>query len=325
MAELPADFKATLESYQGPLDLLLYLIKKEEVDIFDIPIGRITEQYFQYLSILQAVDPNSCGEFLVMASNLMEIKSRSLLPTEPALEGEAGEDPRIELVRQLLEYKKYKERALLLARRIDEFGRRFNRPPIRLPDQPPEEMEDPLVLGSVSVWDLLSAFHRVQLSLGERVPHRVVFEERPIDEYIAAIQEKGAGRDRGRILFDDLFGDCRDVYDALGYFLAMLEMAKRRLVRFHQEVLFGPIEIEVLPEPPTDATFVPADVTAEGGPAGVGTVFSPLGPPEGTSVPPPLGPPDPPEPTGSARYPTSGAAPGPAEGLPENDPGTEGG
>jgi segregation and condensation protein A len=269
MAELPAEFKATLESYQGPLDLLLYLIKKDEVDIFDIPIGRITEQYFRYLTILQGVDPNACGEFLVMASNLMEIKSRSLLPTEPVVEGEELDDPRIELVRQLLEYKKYKERALLLTRRMEEYSRRFPRPPAHLPDLPPGEIDDPMLLGNVSVWDLLSALHRIQLSLGERVPHRVVFEDRPIGEYIDSIREKGKLRESGRMLFDELFSDCRDVFDAIGYFLAMLEMAKRRLLRFHQEVLFGPIEIEVLEPPPEDpvAAAEAGEPVAEGGPA----------------------------------------------------------
>ncbi len=272
MVQLPAEFKATLESYQGPLDLLLYLIKKEEVDIFDIPIGRITEQYFAYLTILQSIDPNACGEFLVMAANLMEIKSRSLLPTEPALAGEESEDPRIELVRQLLEYKKYKERAMLLARRIDETSRRFHRPTADLPEGPPEEAESPLDLGNVSVWDLLSAFHRIQLSLGERGPHRVLHEERPMDDYIDAIRERGEEGSR-KFLFDELFSECRDVYDAICFFLAILEMAKRRLVRFHQEVLFGPIEIEVLEAPPEEP---PPPAAREGG--GPGEVDRPIPP-----------------------------------------------
>lgn len=265
MPQLPAEFKAALESYQGPLDLLLYLIKKEEVDVFDIPIARITEQFLRHLAVLQAIDPNACGEFLVMAANLMEIKSRSLLPTEPALGGEEMDDPRIELVRQLLEYKKYKERALLLSRRIDEFSRRFRRPEAELPDLPPgQEPEEPLDLGSISVWDLLSAFHRIQLSLGDRGPHRVVFEDRPMDDYIKDIQERAASAIGHPLIFDEFFGDCRDIYDAIGYFLAILEMAKRHMVRFHQEELFGPISIELR----TDVSPEPTGNTAE--PAGDG-------------------------------------------------------
>src|SRR4029453_12051176 len=124
MVQLPSEFRPALETYRGPLDLLLYLIKKDEVDIFDIPILRIVEQYQLYLELLKDLDPNACGEFLVMAAHLMEIKSKLLLPREELDEAEEMEDPRIELVRQLLEYKKYKERALLLERRTDERRRR---------------------------------------------------------------------------------------------------------------------------------------------------------------------------------------------------------
>jgi segregation and condensation protein A len=244
--QLPTEFRAALESYQGPLDLLLYLIRKEEVDILDIPVGRITEQYCAYLSILQTVDPNACGEFLVMAANLMEIKSRSLLPTEPPLPGEETEDPRIELVRQLLEYKKYKERALLLQERMDERGRRFRRAAPAPETGEPEELEGPLNLGNVSVWDLLTAFHRIQLAIGERGPYQVMYKDRPIEDYIAGICARAETAVDRRILFEDVFADCNDIYDAIGFFLAVLEMAKRRRLLIHQEVAFGPIEITVL-------------------------------------------------------------------------------
>jgi segregation and condensation protein A len=243
MIQLPTEFRAALESYQGPLDLLLYLIKREEVDILDIPVGRITEQYCAYLRILQSVDPNACGEFLVMATQLMEIKSRSLLPTESPLPGEEMEDPRVELVRQLLEYKKYKERALLLAQRIEDHSRRFQRPPARLPGLGEEEPSTPLNLGNVSIWDLLTAFHRIQLAIGARGPHRVLFEDRPLEDYISSIRARAEASFNRRILFDDLFASCRDIYDAIGYFLAILEMAKQRLLSLHQEEMFGPIEI----------------------------------------------------------------------------------
>jgi segregation and condensation protein A len=255
MVQLPAEFRATLESYQGPLDLLLYLIKKEEVDILDIPVGRITEQYCAYLSVLQAVDPNVCGEFLVVAANLMEIKSRTLLPSEPPLLAEESEDPRMELVRQLLEYKKYKERAMLLAERLEDQSRRFRRTAAPLPGLPEDLAEGPLDLGNVSVWDLLTAFHRIQLAIGERGPHRVMHEDRPLEDYIAAIQLRAEGQPERRFLFEDLFTGCRDIYDAVGYFVAILELAKRGLLTLHQEELFGPIEIVVLAEtaPPIPA------------------------------------------------------------------------
>lgn len=265
MIQLPTEFRAALESYQGPLDLLLYLIRKEEVDILDIPIGRITEQYCAYLSILQKVDPNACGEFLVMAANLMEIKSRSLLPTEPALPGEEAEDPRIELVRQLLEYKKYKERALLLQERMEERIRRFKRWPQTLEPEA-QDLEGPLDLGSVSVWDLLTAFHRIQLAIGERGPYQVMYKERPIEDYIAGIRARAESASDRRILFEEVFADCNDIYDAIGFFLAILEMAKRRLLLLRQEELFGPIEITVLEGTGDDANDGPPDGGPESAP-----------------------------------------------------------
>ena len=248
MIQFPTEFRTSLESYQGPLDLLLYLIKKDEVDILDIPVSRITAQFFTYLSVLQSIDPNACGDFLVMAAHLMEVKSRTLLPTEPKLEGEEMEDPRMELVRQLLEYKKYKERAMLLSDRLDRHSRRYRRPETALPEGL-EPDESPLDLGSVTVWDLLSAFHRIQLAIGERGPHRVVHEQRPVEDYISSLEER-AGRSPGRqFRFETVFEECRDIYDAIGFLLALLEMAKRRMLTFRQDEPFGIIEVVVFESP----------------------------------------------------------------------------
>src|SRR5271155_645693 len=120
---MEADYKVKLEVFEGPLDLLLYLIKKEEVDIYDIPIERITNQYMEYLTLMQMLNLEVAGEFLVMAATLMYIKSRMLLPVDQQVadsEEEEGEDPRWELIRQLVEYKKFKDAALQLGRREDE-------------------------------------------------------------------------------------------------------------------------------------------------------------------------------------------------------------
>ena len=127
---MEADYKVKLEVFEGPLDLLLYLIKKEEVDIYDIPIQRITNQYMQYLSLMQLLNLEVAGEFLVMAATLMYIKSRMLLPADQQVtdtEVEEGEDPRWELIRQLVEYKKFKDAALQLGRREDEQANIFPR------------------------------------------------------------------------------------------------------------------------------------------------------------------------------------------------------
>jgi segregation and condensation protein A len=244
MVELPSEFRARLDSYSGPLDLLLYLIKKEEVDVFDIPIARVVEQYQIYLDVIRQVDPNICGEFLVMAANLMEIKSKLLLPREELAEDEELEDPRLELVRQLLEYKKYKERAFLLQQRIDERCRRHERPPISLD---PEDLEGagPVYLGNVSVWDLLTAFHRIQIALAAREPHRVVIQDRPIEEFIAEIRALLADRPERSARFEDLFSGAQSRHEAICILLALLEMAKERLISVTQTELFGPIEVRL--------------------------------------------------------------------------------
>ncbi len=244
MVQLPTEFKTHLDDYRGPLDLLLYLIKKEEINILDIPISSITEQYLTYLQILRKFDPNVCGEFLVTAAQLMEIKSKTLLPVE-ALEGEAEEldDPRLELVLQLLEYKKYKERALLLERMMAEHGQRCQRPELDLNEEALRSLPNRLL--DVSIWDLVTAFQKVQLALSLRQPHRVLLEDRPIEEYMEAICLKIESQTDRRIRFQDLFTECRDRYDAIGFFLALLELAKEGRIRFHQEELFGPIEVEL--------------------------------------------------------------------------------
>lgn len=244
MVQLPSEFRPAVEAYQGPLDLLLYLIKRDEVDVFDIPIVRIVQQYQIHIEVLKQVDPNSCGEFLVVAAHLMEIKSKLLLPKEELPDGEEMEDPRIELVRQLLEYKKYKERAMLLERRIEERRRRYERPQIDLGEEV-IETEGAVHLGNISVWDLFTAFHKIQLALGAREPHRVVMKDRPLEEYISSVEEF-LGRFTARTArFDELFSEARNRYEAIGYLLAILEMAKERRLSFHQEDLFGPIEVRL--------------------------------------------------------------------------------
>ncbi len=244
---MPPEFKAQLESYRGPLDLLLFLIKKDEIDIFDIPIARIIEQYQVYLEILREIDPNLCGEFLVMAAQLMEIKSKLLLPREQLPDGEPMEDPRLELVRQLLEYKKYKERALLLQRRLAERERRYERPPLPFDAEDAEPFEA-IDLGNVSIWDLFTAFHRIQLAIAAKTPHRIVARDRPLEEYIAAVQASLASASQGTRRFEELFEGAESVSEAVGFFLAILEMAKRYWIAISQEELFGPITVRLRSE-----------------------------------------------------------------------------
>ncbi len=244
MVQLPSEFRPALETYQGPLDLLLYLIRRDEIDVFDIPIARIVQQYQIYLEVLSQLDPNACGDFLVMAAHLMEIKSKLLLPREELADDGDMEDPRIELVRQLLEYKKYKERALLLEKRIEERRRRHERPRIDLGDGE-IDTEGAIHLGNVSIWDLFTAFHKIQIALGAREPHRVVLRDRPIEEYIALVETFLRRLPRRTARFEDLFSEARNRYEAIGFLLAILELAKERRLSFTQEEIFGPIEVRL--------------------------------------------------------------------------------
>src|SRR5437773_7763124 len=157
---MEADYKVKLEVFEGPLDLLLYLIKKEEVDIYDIPIERITNQYMEYLTLMKLLNLEVAGEFLVMAATLMYIKSRMLLPVDQQVtdsEAEEGEDPRWELIRQLVEYKKFKDAALQLAQREEEQAKIF---PRRAGDAA-IEADAEVPLAEVSIFDLINAFNEV--------------------------------------------------------------------------------------------------------------------------------------------------------------------
>jgi segregation and condensation protein A len=244
MAKPQPDFRATVETYSGPLDLLLYLIRKDEVDVFDIPVSRVIEQYHEHLDYLREIDPNVSGEFLVMAARLMEVKSKLLLPRE-TLEGEDEEyeDPRLELVKQLLEYKKFKERALLLEKKIDAHKRRYVRPAQKLSIDA-EGVTEPLPLGNTDVWDLLTAFHRIQLAIGRRVPHEIMLEDRPIAEFIEEVKETLRAAPEEGCLFEDLFRGARTQNEAIGYFLAILELAKEYILKVIQDELGQEIRVQ---------------------------------------------------------------------------------
>ncbi len=244
MADPHPDFRATVETYSGPLDLLLYLIRKDEVDVFDIPVSRVIEQYHEHLDFLRDIDPNVSGEFLVMAARLMEVKSKLLLPREVLEdEDEEYEDPRLELVKQLLEYKKFKERALLLEKKMDSHKRRYVRPRQEL-DIDAEDVTEPLPLGNTDVWDLLTAFHRIQLVIAQRVPHEVMLEDRPIEDFIGEVEALLQAASAGGCLFEDLFQGARTRGEAIGYFIAVLELAKQHILTITQDELGSEIRVQ---------------------------------------------------------------------------------
>jgi len=233
-------YKVKLEVFEGPLDLLLYLIKKEELDIYDIPIAKITDQYLEYLELMQLLDLSIAGEFLVMAATLMHIKSKLLLPPDQT-EGEEPEetDPRAELVRRLLEYKKFKEAASELSQMESHQKHFFSRvgPGAKIDDLPPVEGE----FFEASLFDLITAFTKVLKDVPKDAFYRVVKDEFTVSEKIHDILH--LVMDRKKIFFTELFKAAKNKVEIVTTFLAVLELIKIREIVVLQTVPFGEIEI----------------------------------------------------------------------------------
>lgn len=233
-------FSAHLTTYAGPLDLLLYLIHKNEIDIFDIPISLILEQYLAHVAELESrgeLNLSEAGEFLVLAARLMEIKSRMLLPKpedaeeDELLEAEL-EDPRTGLVEQLLAYREIKERAILLEGVHRQRGLCFERIP---PDEIPEP-EAVLELGEVTLWDLCAAFQRIVDAAQTRDQVRVIeFDEIPVEAVIRVLHARLEQTPDAVFVFHELFPRDASVGVLIAHFLAILEMARLQLVRITQD------------------------------------------------------------------------------------------
>lgn len=240
------DFRVELEIFRGPLDLLLYLVRKHEVEIVDIPIAPITDQFLDYLAVLKELDVNAVGDFLEMASTLVEIKSRSVLPRGGEVEEELA-DPRQELVRRLLEYKKFKDAASMLEERSRDWQQHFGRMASDQPSGKPDLSEQEI--HEVELWDLVSAFGRIMRDIEAGKPSNIVYDDTPIHVYMAQINEVLV--ERGRLAFRDLFKPGMHKSALIGMFLALLELVRHHQVRTDQHQLFG--EIVVLPGPSANA------------------------------------------------------------------------
>jgi segregation and condensation protein A len=245
-----ADYRIELDVYHGPLDLLLYLIKRDEIDIHDIPIARVTEQFMRYVETLRQIDIEAAGDFLVMAATLMEIKSAMMLPREEqaTADGAEGEvvdaaDPRFELVQQLLAYKRFKDAAAALDERRELFNARFPRKPAKF-DNTPAELP-PLDLEDISIWDLFEAFSRMMEQVGHnpRV-HKVVQDDTPIELHATDIIDR-LHREGGMTL-QAMFAGRQHINDMIGLFLATLELVRQRKVRAYQDAIAGEIRLEIL-------------------------------------------------------------------------------
>ena len=244
-----AEYRVDLDIYNGPIDLLLYLIRREEVDIYDIPIARVTEQYVRHVNLLKALDPNLAGEFLVMAATLMEIKTRMLLPAARS-QGDGEEDlvidPRAELVRQLLEYKNFKDAAGDLRDSAELQAMKFPRSRPQA-DEGPQDAE--LDIEDVQVWHLLEAFDSLMTAIGQRVTdHEVIYDDTPIELHVADIVDR-LQRD-GAMNFVRLFEGRTRRSEMIGLFLALLELVRRKRVLASQDGDFADIHIHLNPDPP---------------------------------------------------------------------------
>lgn len=243
------DYKVKLDVFEGPLDLLLYLIKRDEVDIYDISIERITKQYLSYLEAFQVLNIELAGEFIVMAANLLYIKSRTLLPVDQQMAEEDAEedDPRWELIRQLIEYKKFKEAAGLLREQEALQENLFARVPAT-PELAPAEN---LLVEEVGIFDLIHAFQKILKRL-EKKPEdlREIFAENftvsDKIEHVLRITSNGVP-----IRFDELFADVAGRTEIVVTFLAMLELIRLKQLRVRQEMMCGEIWIDRVNLPAT--------------------------------------------------------------------------
>lgn len=235
------EYKVQLDVYSGPLDLLLFLIRRDEVDIRDIPIARVTEQYLKFVEVLRELDPEAVSEFLVLAATLMEIKSRMLLPHPPPEEVEASTiDPRLELVRQLLEYKEFKDASRVLEAAAETRAQQYS----RAPAMPPRD-ESELELDRVDVWDLLEAFKRLLEQTGKTGGvHEVRVDDTPLALHAADILDS-LERAGGEQEFETVFRG-RTRPEMIGLFLALLELLRQRRVRAAQDRALGPIRLQLL-------------------------------------------------------------------------------
>ncbi len=237
---MESDYKVKLEIFEGPLDLLLYLIKRDELDIYEISLERITRQYLEYLQAFKELNIDVAGEFVVMAANLIYLKSRSLLPTDqqPPEEDAEEDDPRWDLIRQLIEYKKFKEAAAQLqVRRLGQ-----ERVFFREPGGADAFTTAPLPLGEVGIFQLINAFQAVIKRIEAREDLREIFGEHfTVSDKIDWILKRVS--DGVPLRFSELFASLASRVEIVVTFLALLELIRLRQVRATQVNPFDEIEL----------------------------------------------------------------------------------
>jgi segregation and condensation protein A len=235
-----ADYKVKFEVFEGPLDLLLYLIKKEEVDIYEVNLTSLATQFIEYIETMRLLDLDIAGEFLVMAATLMYIKSRELLPVDQQVQTEGeddGEDPRWELIRQLVEYKKFKDAAAQLSVLEERQEAIFPRQPVKL-----EFEQDAAPRQEASIFDLINAVNAVLLRFNRRPEQRDIFEDKwSVSEKIEHLMRILG--ERQRLRFSELFAGVTSRSEVVVTFLALLELIRLKQLTAAQGEAFGEIEI----------------------------------------------------------------------------------
>ena len=226
-------YSVKLDVFEGPLDLLLFLIKRDEIDIYDIPVAHVTRQYLEYIELMKVLNLEVAGEFIVMAATLIRIKARMLLPRTPDEEEE--EDPREELVQALLEYRKYKEAAGVLKGRQEEQSRWFPRTDFSFLDKLPKEE----ILVEASLYDLMSAFKKILDSHPQETFHTVDYPKVTIDERIEYVLNFLAQKDGA--VFTELFLDTPVKLVMVVTFMAILELIRLQKIYIRQTKHFSEI------------------------------------------------------------------------------------
>lgn len=244
-----------LDQFEGPFEVLLYLIKEQEIDIFDIPIVQVTQQYLQFLDLLRTENLDVAGDFLVLAATLIQIKSRMILPVEVEQDDEEEveeEDPRLDLVEKLLEYRKFRDLARLLAAREERWGDTFARR-VKLTFEPVDDDDEELV--DVSIYDLMKSVRGMIRFLMGEVSHHVQLESASVDEKIAQIES--ILEERESLSWTDLCVMSANRMDLVCSLLAILELCRMQRIRVRQHSAFG--EIRLFAHVPDGKTPVESD------------------------------------------------------------------
>ncbi len=232
-------YKVRLELFEGPLDLLLYLVKKDHLNIYDIPIAQVTEQYMRYLELMQLLDLNIAGEFLVMSATLLQIKSKMLLPADETKPQEEEEDPRAELVKRLLEYERYKEIAEELRQRETGQQEVFKRP--RVENNADNIPVDPEVYFEASIFDLITAFSKALEDVPKELFYEVIKDEFTIEDKVHHILHLLLVSSSVKI--SEIFTQTKNKLEMIVTFLAILELIRMKEVVARQKDIFGEIEV----------------------------------------------------------------------------------